>query len=284
MPRRRHPDEPIRSGTLQVPGRWRAADTRGAACLPGQDLPLPGRGCTDTPDGGRRLRTAAPTLGGMEEKDDVRSFAAKFMTDATSPPTPRPRRLLLRGRFDLVQILDVIVALVCFAITNSVLTNRTPPRRQLRRPPARAVCLPRLRAARAPNTVPAPRVGGLRAGRLRDQPVDPAGSLLGRTSRRLALRLRPAPVLGGRPLPPADRGRRDGRHRVRGRVHRPRVDAPAVFLIAVPSFSAPWSGCGAAASASSRSRSAGTPASARCSRSGSASPGSCTTWLPTTCR
>ena len=37
-------------------------------------------------------------------------------------------------------------------------------------------------------------------------------------------------------------------------------------------------------SASSRSRSAGTPASARCSRSGSASPGSCTTWSPTTCR
>jgi len=56
------------------------------------------------------------------EKDDVRSFAAKFMTDATSPPTPRPRRLLLRGRFDLVQIFDVIVALVCFAIADSVLS------------------------------------------------------------------------------------------------------------------------------------------------------------------
>jgi signal transduction histidine kinase len=55
------------------------------------------------------------------DQDDVRGFAAKFMTDATSPPTPRPRRLLLRGRFDLVQILDVIVALVCFAVADSVL-------------------------------------------------------------------------------------------------------------------------------------------------------------------
>jgi signal transduction histidine kinase len=55
------------------------------------------------------------------DSDDVRSFAAKFITDATSPPTPRPRRLLLRGRFDLVQILDVILALICFAITDSVL-------------------------------------------------------------------------------------------------------------------------------------------------------------------
>ena len=53
--------------------------------------------------------------------DNVRNFAARFMTDATSPPTPRPRRLLLRRRFDLVQIADVIVALICFAITDSVL-------------------------------------------------------------------------------------------------------------------------------------------------------------------
>ena len=56
------------------------------------------------------------------DKDDVRNFAATFMTDATSPPRPRSRRLLLRGRFDLVQIVDVIVALICFAITDSVLT------------------------------------------------------------------------------------------------------------------------------------------------------------------
>ena len=55
------------------------------------------------------------------DQDDVRNFAATFMTDATSPPTPRPRRLLLRGRFDLVQIADVIVALICFAIVDSVL-------------------------------------------------------------------------------------------------------------------------------------------------------------------
>jgi len=54
--------------------------------------------------------------------DDVRSYALTFVTDTTSPPTPRPRRLLLRGRFDLVEIADVIVALICFAITTSVLS------------------------------------------------------------------------------------------------------------------------------------------------------------------
>jgi signal transduction histidine kinase len=54
--------------------------------------------------------------------DNVRSFAATLMTDATSPPTPRPRRLLLRGRVDLFEILDVILALICFAIANSVLS------------------------------------------------------------------------------------------------------------------------------------------------------------------
>jgi DNA-binding CsgD family transcriptional regulator len=49
-------------------------------------------------------------------------FAATFVTDTTDPPTPRPRRLR-RGRFDLVEIADVITALICFGITNSVLTN-----------------------------------------------------------------------------------------------------------------------------------------------------------------
>ncbi len=53
--------------------------------------------------------------------DELRSFALTFVTDTTSPPTPRPRRLLLRGRFDLVEIFDVIVALICFAIANAVL-------------------------------------------------------------------------------------------------------------------------------------------------------------------
>ncbi len=54
----------------------------------------------------------------------VRNFAATFVTDTTNPPTPRHRRLR-RGRFDLVEIADVVTALICFAIANSVLTNGT---------------------------------------------------------------------------------------------------------------------------------------------------------------
>jgi len=53
----------------------------------------------------------------------VRSFAATFVTDTTNPPTPRYRWLLLRGRFDLVEIADVITALICFAATNAVLSG-----------------------------------------------------------------------------------------------------------------------------------------------------------------
>ena len=52
----------------------------------------------------------------------VRSFAATFVTDTTNPPAPRPR-WLRRGRYDLVEVADVIIALICFAITNSTLNN-----------------------------------------------------------------------------------------------------------------------------------------------------------------
>jgi signal transduction histidine kinase len=52
----------------------------------------------------------------------VSRFAATFVTDTTNPPAPRPR-LLRRGRYDLVEVADVIIALICFAITNSTLTN-----------------------------------------------------------------------------------------------------------------------------------------------------------------
>ena len=52
----------------------------------------------------------------------VRRFAATFVTDTTNPPTPRPR-WLRRGRYDLVEVADVILALICFAATNSTLTN-----------------------------------------------------------------------------------------------------------------------------------------------------------------
>jgi signal transduction histidine kinase len=52
----------------------------------------------------------------------VSRFATTFVTDTTSPPAPRPR-WLRRGRYDLVEVADVITALICFAITNSALTN-----------------------------------------------------------------------------------------------------------------------------------------------------------------
>jgi signal transduction histidine kinase len=56
------------------------------------------------------------------EENAVRTFAATFVTDTTMPPAPRPR-WLRRGRFDLVEVADAIIALICFATTNSVLTN-----------------------------------------------------------------------------------------------------------------------------------------------------------------
>ena len=52
----------------------------------------------------------------------VSRFGATFVTDTTNPPTPRPR-WLRRGRYNLVEVADVIIALICFAITNSTLTN-----------------------------------------------------------------------------------------------------------------------------------------------------------------
>ena len=56
------------------------------------------------------------------EQNAVRRFAATFVTDTTMPPTPRPS-WLRRGRYDLVEVADVIIALICFAATNSTLTN-----------------------------------------------------------------------------------------------------------------------------------------------------------------
>ena len=52
----------------------------------------------------------------------VSRFARTFVTDTTNPPAPRPR-WLRRGRYDLVEVADVIIALICFAVTNSTLSN-----------------------------------------------------------------------------------------------------------------------------------------------------------------
>ena len=162
------------------------------------------------------------------------------------------------------------------------------PSRPPRRRPAGAARVRRVRAARAAHTVPARRVGVFRGGPHLDQPGDAAG--LARQARaRLPAgghtRLRPVPVRGDGPLPAADRGRRGGRHRGRGRVHRPGVECPGRLPdrgVHPPRRRGPGA---AQRRAPARGAGApGTPASARCSRSGSASPGSCTTWSPTTCR
>ena len=55
-----------------------------------------------------------------------RQIAAVFAAGVTRPPAPRPR-WLRRGRVDLVAVADVIVALICFAATNSTLANQHPP-------------------------------------------------------------------------------------------------------------------------------------------------------------
>ena len=52
----------------------------------------------------------------------VSRFAATFVTGTTNPSAPRPR-WLRRGRYNLVEVADVVIALICFGITNSTLTN-----------------------------------------------------------------------------------------------------------------------------------------------------------------
>ena len=53
----------------------------------------------------------------------VRRIAAVVAAGVTRPPAPRPR-WLMRGRIDLGAVTDVIVALICFAATNSKKANR----------------------------------------------------------------------------------------------------------------------------------------------------------------
>src|SRR6201987_1554906 len=59
--------------------------------------------------------------GGMDVKA-VSRFGRTFVTDTTNPPAPRPR-WLRRGRYELVEVVDVIIALICFAAINSTLSN-----------------------------------------------------------------------------------------------------------------------------------------------------------------
>jgi signal transduction histidine kinase len=70
-------------------------------------------GSSPSPSTGRSVTTA-------------RRIRAVWAAGVTQPPAPRPR-WLTRGRIDLLALLDVIVALICFAATASKLDNQHPP-------------------------------------------------------------------------------------------------------------------------------------------------------------
>jgi hypothetical protein len=70
---------------------------------------------------GTRFPGCRAYAGDMDVKAGSR-FAAAFAADPTNPPAPRPR-WLRRGRYDLVEVADVIAALICFAVTNSTLAD-----------------------------------------------------------------------------------------------------------------------------------------------------------------
>ncbi len=189
----------------------------------------------------------------------VSRFSRTFVTDTTNPPAPRPR-WLRRGRYDLVEVADVIIALICFAIANSSLTNENASHHGTYATGLLVLlafidCAPLALRTRFPFAAWAASAAALIGTSL----VIPPGSLGGPNF----------PLAGafvyGLCL-----------YAVTVRC-RPRiVVAAAAVSVAGAAFIDPGS--------MPQSRSAGTPASARCSRSGSASPGSCTTWSPTTCR
>jgi signal transduction histidine kinase len=68
---------------------------------------------------------SSPTPSTGRNATVARRIAAVFAAGVTRPPAPRPR-WLMRGRIDLVAVADVITALICFATTNSTLTNLHP--------------------------------------------------------------------------------------------------------------------------------------------------------------
>jgi signal transduction histidine kinase len=68
---------------------------------------------------------SSPTPSTGRNATITRRIAAVFAAGVTRPPAPRPR-WLMRGRIDLVAVIDVIIALICFGATNSTLTNQHP--------------------------------------------------------------------------------------------------------------------------------------------------------------
>src|ERR1700759_3579136 len=120
MARQRHPGEP----TADLHRRYEGG---GAGRVPRcRRPPLP----RTTPTGvrarryavrGTRLPGRRAYAGNMDVKA-VSRVARTFVTDTTNPPAPRPR-WLRHGRYDLVEVADAIIALICFAATNSTLSN-----------------------------------------------------------------------------------------------------------------------------------------------------------------
>jgi hypothetical protein len=76
----------------------------------------------DTPFGSRTARGSAPTLRDMSSAVS-RWFTAEVARGVTNPPALRPS-WLRRGPFDLVFLADVVIAVVCFATTDSWLETQ----------------------------------------------------------------------------------------------------------------------------------------------------------------
>jgi signal transduction histidine kinase len=53
----------------------------------------------------------------------LRLLATRLVTGVTEPPPPRPARLR-RGRFDLVEVADAVIAVIAFGLTNSTLASQ----------------------------------------------------------------------------------------------------------------------------------------------------------------
>ena len=58
----------------------------------------------------------------MSSREPLR-FLRGLEAGVTNPPPPRSPRLV-RGRFDLVELADVLIAIICFATTASALNGQ----------------------------------------------------------------------------------------------------------------------------------------------------------------
>src|SRR5262249_20468788 len=72
--------------------------------------------------GGTKRAPRRPYPEGMST-GPARAVRAGLAAGVTAPPAPRPR-WLRRGRFDLVEIADALIAIIAFGLTNSALGNQ----------------------------------------------------------------------------------------------------------------------------------------------------------------